>query len=175
MKRKTRTFFEDRNGAQREYDPADFSGRQLVYPADWYEEMPEGSHARAQHERIIAMHAKVHGFIRSDQKLEEYFDTGPVDGSGCRDLYSEHTPAFESGDYATDLKEWGEMLSSILALVDLDYELDWDEDELESKDAHYFDMETRSSLRAPLRALEAELASFLASLEGSDSSTAAAK
>jgi len=159
-KRKTRCFFTDRNGTSREYDPEDTSGRQKRYPPEWVETLPSDSPARRQHDRAQELHEKVHGLIRANQQLEEYFDTGPVDGSGFRDLYSEHTPAFASGDYATDLEEWAEMLQSIVGMIDLDYRVDFDQED----ERFFFDEEARETLYRPLQALDAEIAEFLNSL-----------
>lgn len=159
-KRKIRTSFVDRNGTQREFDPEDTSGRQKRYPAEWIEQLPEDSPARRQHDRAMQLHEKVHGFIQNHSQVEEYFDTGPVEGSGYRDLYAEHTPAFASGDYPTDLEEWGEMLHTIVGMIDLDYRLDFDgEDE-----RFFFDEEARETLYKPLQAMDAEITAFLDAL-----------
>lgn len=160
-KRKTNRLFTDRNGTPREFDPEDTSGRQRRYPPEWVDTLSPDSPARRQHERAHELHDKVHGLIVGTQQLEEYFDTGPVDGSGFRDLYSEHTPAFASGDYPTDLHEWAEMLHSIVGMIDLDYREEFDEED----ERFYFDEEARETLYQPLQALDAEITAFLQSLE----------
>ena len=160
MKRKTRSFFEDRYGSQREYDPADASGQQLRYPHEWLEELPPDAPARAQHDRLLALHARVYELIQGHPRLQEYFDTGPVDGSGFRVCYAEDAPAYADGNYPTDLVEWSDMLQTMLCLIDLEYQLDDDEGE-----TPYFDQEAREVLRAPLKALDADVAAFIKSLE----------
>lgn len=154
MKRPTRAWFHDRFGQERTFDPYDASGGQRLYPWAWYDRMPDGSPARAQHERMLALHRAVHDLIASHPRMEEYFDSGPVDGSGYRDLYAEHTPAFADGTYATDLDEWSDMLLTLVDLVDLDHRYDDD-------DEYYFDEATRRALMSPLAQVRADLVRFI--------------
>lgn len=160
MKRKTENLFEDRHGIQRQYDPEDASGRQTRYPAKWIDGLPAESPARVQHEGVLRLYRKVHDFIEGHDRLQEFFDSGPVDGSGFRDLYSEHTHSFASGEYATDLVEWVEMLQTIVGLIDLEYSEDDDEGE-----RFYFDEEACKTLTQPLWALEEEVTNFLETLK----------
>jgi len=162
MKRKTRSFFQDRHGVQREYDPEDASGSQHAYPAEWIDQLPKGSPAQAQHQRLLELHRRVFEFIESHPRLEEYFDSGPVDGSGFRIYYAEDAPAYAQGDYPTDLEDWADMLQTIIGLIDLEYLV---EDDITGQEEYYFDRPAREMLQGQLEALEEDVSEMVDSLE----------